>query len=160
MAHTALENNLECSVCHDFVPEKSFSLVGHSGSWGALSEDNMTLLREAFSSWANSNYTDSLHAEEKITCAGCHRNALPGFGDTVENSRCLECHGPMDRLAKKTDPKNRVNSENLVNFNPHASHLGEINCTVCHHAHYPSKSYCLECHRTFKMKIQGAETEG
>jgi hypothetical protein len=26
---------------------------------------------------------------------------------------------------------------------------------VCHKAHEPSVVYCLDCHRLFKMKIQG-----
>jgi len=68
----------------------------------------------------------------------------------VENQRCLECHGPMEKLAQKSAPKD------FPDRNPHKSHLGEIACTVCHKGHQASTVYCLDCHRNFKMSIPGA----
>jgi len=92
---------------------------------------------------------DNLHAKANILCAGCHGKEVPKAGDTVENTRCLECHGPMDRLAKKTEPKD------FKDRNPHASHLGDAACAVCHKGHAESRVYCLECHKEFDMKIKG-----
>jgi DNA-directed RNA polymerase subunit RPC12/RpoP len=109
----------------------------------------MVLMKEIFSSWAGSNYMDNLHAKAGIACTQCHGKGLPKPDDTVENGRCLTCHGPMDKLAQKTEPKD------FKDRNPHKSHLGEIACTVCHKGHGESKVYCLDCHRNFKMKIQG-----
>ena len=68
----------------------------------------------------------------------------------MENSGCLACHGPMESLALKTEPKD------FKDRNPHKSHLGDIACTVCHKGHGESKVYCLSCHPKFQMKIQGA----
>ena len=88
----------------------------------------------------------------KINCAGCHGKDTPQLDSTVENPRCLECHGPMEKLAKKSEPKD------FADRNPHKSHLGDIACTVCHHEHSASKTYCLECHPKFQMKkIPGGE---
>ncbi|HBL25170.1 MAG TPA: hypothetical protein DDZ40_13815, partial [Deltaproteobacteria bacterium] len=41
--------------------------------------------------------------------------------------------------------------------NPHKSHLGTIDCVVCHKAHQSSKAYCLDCHKNFNMKIRFGE---
>lgn len=89
----------------------------------------------------------------KVTCKDCHGKAAPKLDSTVENPRCLECHGPMDKLAKKSEPKD------FPDRNPHKSHLGDIACTVCHHEHSASAVYCLDCHRNFKMKIPGGESK-
>jgi len=95
---------------------------------------------------------DNLHAKAFISCANCHGKELPAPDTTVENGKCLECHGPMDQLVKKTEPAE------FKDRNPHKSHLGEIACTVCHKAHSESKVYCLGCHQKFEMKIKGAGT--
>ena len=73
-------------------------------------------------------------------------------GSTVDdneqpvNMNCVKCHGTLADLAKKA----------TGHINPHKSHLGEINCTTCHHGHVASRPYCLNCH-DFKMKISGSE---
>lgn len=85
----------------------------------------------------------------KVNCAGCHGKGTPKPDSTVENQRCLECHGPMEKLAKKSEPKD------FPDRNPHKSHLDDIACTVCHHEHSTSKAYCLQCHPKFQMKIPG-----
>ena len=149
-AHVAPKGSLDCLACHTWTPGKSFGLIGQKGSWGAPKKDDMVLLKEIFTSYAGSNYTDNLHARAGIACAQCHGKDLPKADDTVENPRCLTCHGPLDKLAQKTEPKD------FKDRNPHKSHLGEIACTVCHKGHGESKVYCLSCHQNFKMKIQGA----
>jgi len=91
------------------------------------------------------------HHAGKVDCAGCHGKGAPKLDSTVENQRCLECHGPMEKLAKKSEPKD------FPDRNPHKSHLGDIACTVCHKEHSASSVYCLECHPKFIMKIPGGE---
>jgi hypothetical protein len=132
------------------MPGKSFGLIGQSISWGAPKDEDMVVMKEEFASWVNSSYADHLHAEAMIDCAGCHGKDVPLLDTTVENSRCLACHGPQDQLAARSTPKD------FPQRNPHDSHLGEIACTVCHHAHAESKAYCLDCHRNFAMEIPGA----
>lgn len=148
LAHLPPKGSLDCTVCHAWTPGKSFGLIGQKGSWGAPNKEDMDLMKEIFKSWTGSNYMDNLHARAGIGCAQCHGKDLPKAGDTVENNRCLICHGPMDKLAQKTEPKD------FKDRNPHKSHLGDIACTVCHKGHAESKVYCLECHK-FDMKIKG-----
>lgn len=94
---------------------------------------------------------DSIHAKKNIKCADCHGPKKPVKGDTVENDVCSKCHGTYETLAAKTiNPK-------VPNRNPHKSHLGDIDCAVCHMAHQPSEAYCNGCHSNYKMKIPGGK---
>jgi hypothetical protein len=116
---------------------------------GKPSKKDMDLLKQIFNSWSSSAFLDALHAKKNVTCMGCHGNTLPISEATVENDRCLSCHGGLEQLAVKTSPLE------FPDRNPHKSHLGEIGCTVCHHAHRDPEVYCLGCHKTFQMKIPG-----
>jgi hypothetical protein len=150
LGHLPPKGNVDCLICHQWSSGKSFGLSGMKESWGAPSKEDMDMMKEIFTSWAFSEYMDNLHAKTSVSCANCHGKELPAPDATVINSKCLECHGPMDQLAKKTEPAD------FKDRNPHKSHLGEIACTVCHKAHSESKVYCLGCHQQFKMTIQGA----
>jgi hypothetical protein len=150
LAHLPPKGNVDCLVCHRWQEGKSFGLTGAKESWGAPNKEEMELMKEIFTGWAASVYMDNLHAKAGISCANCHGKELPTFDVTVENTRCLACHGPMEALVKKTEPPE------FKDRNPHQSHLGDIACTVCHKAHSESKVYCLGCHQNFKMTIQGA----
>lgn len=150
MAHIGEKSNLDCTACHTWVPGKSFGLIGVKGSWGKPTKDDMKLIKELFASAAKSGFMDNLHAKSGVDCLGCHGKGMPKPDDTVENQRCLECHGPMEELAQRSAPKD------FPDRNPHKSHLGEIACTVCHKGHQASTVYCLDCHRNFKMTIPGA----
>ena len=155
VAHVALKGTVDCGVCHNWIRNKSFGLHGWKGSWGKPTNDDMDMLKESLDSWATGTYMDSLHAKANVTCAGCHGNMLPKSGDTLDNSRCLDCHGAIGELVRKSEPKT------FPDRNPHKSHLGGIDCTVCHRAHSESKAYCLECHHNFEMKqIPGAAPTG
>lgn len=141
----------DCAACHRIVPGKSFGLIGQPFSWGAPKPADLKLLKEEFASWANSDFTDHLHAKASVDCAGCHGKGLPTSDSTVENDRCLACHGPIEKLAGKT------RNVEFPKRNPHSSHLGDdIACTTCHHAHAASVVYCADCHRLWKMSIPGA----
>lgn len=151
LTHAQPQIKADCNACHSVVAGKSFGLIGQKHSWGAPRKGDLALLKEKFSSWANSAYTDHLHAKASVDCAGCHGSQLPVADSTVENERCLTCHGPVEKLAEKTR-----NAE-FPKRNPHASHLGDdIACTTCHHAHTASVVYCADCHRLWKMTIPGA----
>ncbi|HVP51427.1 MAG TPA: cytochrome c3 family protein [Terriglobales bacterium] len=151
LTHAGPQLHLECVACHGYVSGKSFGLIGQSISWGAPKDEDMAIIKEVFASWVNSSYTDHLHAQAMVDCAGCHGKEVPLPDTTVENNRCLTCHGPQDQLAARSRP------QDFPKRNPHDSHLGEIACTVCHHAHAESKVYCLDCHRNFTMKIPGGK---
>jgi hypothetical protein len=143
----------ECAACHSYVAGKSFGLTGQSFSWGAPKDADMAAMKKAFASWTKSDNLDHLHAKAKVDCAGCHGKQAPLAESTVENNRCLVCHGPMAALVAKTKSK-----EDPAR-NPHESHLGEAPCAVCHHAHTESRSYCLDCHKNFDMPMPGGAKE-
>jgi hypothetical protein len=147
LAHEGPKNSLDCIACHSYVPGKSFGIIGLSNSWGAPKEDDFAAMKESLTSWAQSNHTDHQHTTAMIDCGGCHGKETPLVDTTVANSRCLSCHGPLEKLAAKTAPKD------LPERNPHKSHLGDVACTVCHHAHTNSTNYCLTCHNNFKVTI-------
>lgn len=148
LAHLKGQVKADCLVCHSWQPDKSFGLVGIPKSYGAPSQEDMDLMKQMFTSAAESVYLDARHVSKDVTCAGCHGKDLPKAGNTVENPQCLECHGPVDKLVAKTAPKD------FPDRNPHESHLGEIGCTVCHSGHAESKVYCLGCHPKFEMKFK------
>lgn len=150
LGHLPPRGKIDCLTCHFWSAGKTFGLIGSKESWGAPGKEEMELLKEIYGSWAASAYTDNMHAKASVTCANCHGKEFPTFDVTVRNKKCLECHGPMDQLAKKTEPPE------FKDRNPHQSHLGEIECTVCHKAHKESKVYCLDCHKKFEMTIRGA----
>lgn len=148
-SHLPPQGEVDCLVCHSWSPSHSFGLRGEKDSWGALSGEEWLLLKEIMGSWAGSNFLDRLHKDAMVSCGACHGPTVPGFDATVANDVCLSCHGPMAQLAQKSEPAD------FKDRNPHASHLGEIDCTVCHKAHGPSKVYCLGCHQKFVMNIPG-----
>jgi len=83
------------------------------------------------------------HMSKGLDCAACHGgSAKVDDNETVVNTKCIECHGSLAKVAEKSSHA----------INPHKSHLGEMNCTVCHHGHVSSWTYCLNCH-SFDLKI-------
>jgi hypothetical protein len=151
-AHAGEEAATDCATCHTFTPGKRFGLIGQKSSLGAPTKADLVEMQKALASWKASGYTDSLHAKANIVCGACHGKDLPKEGAEVENKQCLACHGPADRLAAASAPKD------FPDRNPHKSHLGEINCTVCHKGHVKSETYCLNCHKAFKVNpIPGGE---
>jgi hypothetical protein len=149
--HVKAESKTDCTLCHNWTPGKQLGIKGTRINLGQVSKANMPLLKKSFASWASSSYLDAGHSKAKVGCRACHGKAIPEQGDTVENDRCLTCHGNMESLIARSAPRD------FPDRNPHQSHLGEIACTVCHLGHSQSKVYCLGCHAKFKMKIPGGE---
>lgn len=148
LAHLPLRENVHCLSCHSWSPGTSFGLLDGKESWGSPAKEDMDVLKEIFESWAASNFLDNLHAKASLSCANCHGKDMPKLDSTVTNAKCLDCHGPIDQLAQKSEPAD------FKDRNPHRSHLGEIDCTVCHKAHSESKIYCLQCHVKFAMSFK------
>ncbi|MFQ3573767.1 MAG: flavocytochrome c [Thermodesulfovibrionales bacterium] len=87
-----------------------------------------------------------MHKMKGMDCAACHvekdKKIKIDDNETVLNKQCVSCHGNLSALSKKAKGY----------INPHKSHLGDINCTACHHGHVASSTYCLSCHN-FDVKI-------
>ncbi|MGZ3512522.1 MAG: cytochrome c3 family protein [Thermodesulfobacteriota bacterium] len=81
------------------------------------------------------SFLSDKHKVAGISCEGCHKEDPPK--DQVPTPVCYGCHGDQAKLANRTQK---------VIPNPHESHLGEVKCELCHHAHKPSKNYCSTCH--------------
>ncbi len=75
------------------------------------------------------------HIVAGLNCASCHHDAPPP--NAPEMTACIGCHGSYQQIAAKTATDQP---------NPHASHLGEIPCSACHHFHQASEMYCDQCH--------------
>jgi len=79
------------------------------------------------------------HIKIGLDCENCHETAKVDAGAEVGMAKCLSCHGPYERLAKRTEKMSR---------NPHANpHYGDLDCNECHHGHSADKNYCASCHR-------------
>jgi len=81
------------------------------------------------------------HKTKGLKCDACHKEAPPK--DAVPSAKCLACHGDAEKLAMKTGASRP---------NPHDTHLGELACEQCHHAHKPSVDACAKCHH-FGLKV-------
>lgn len=129
--------------------ELSAGIPGHQSSIGVPADGTMALLKKIFSSWMESPHLDNIHRKQGASCSSCHGKELPLADATVENPRCIACHGSYEKLAAKTIPKQ------FVERNPHKNHFvhDDIECNLCHKAHDESKAYCLDCHQNFDMKI-------
>ena len=149
--HLAGAGQLECSSCHLIEVDKTFSLPGRA-SIGEPDKDTIEFLPEIAETWADSKYLGAIHAAKNVTCSSCHGERLPLLDEKPSNDECFKCHESYEALAAKTPGKDHASR------NPHESHLGPINCTVCHKAHQPSVNYCMDCHKLFQMApIAGAE---
>lgn len=78
-----------------------------------------------------------LHASKQVQCSACHPQG-PQVAPTTQD--CAACHGSYKEVAKAT--------ANLKP-NPHDSHMGELDCVVCHKGHQQQTVFCNQCH-TFK----------
>lgn len=85
------------------------------------------------------------HAAKQVQCQSCHGSSAPVAGAYVESEACLACHGSRAALASKQTA--------LGKRNPHANHLGDIDCTLCHAGHRKSEAYCVNCHKDFTLEM-------
>jgi len=90
---------------------------------------------------AEPSFLSDKHKAVGIPCEGCHKENPPK--EQVPMSVCNGCHGNQEKIAEMS---------RKVAPNPHDSHLGNLKCELCHHAHKPSENYCSTCHE-FDYKV-------
>jgi len=126
----------DCWSCHELDDASRFGLLGtNRESDTEVPRDTVERMESYFKSWAGSDYLDRMHGEQGAGCSDCHSGTFPEGPASM--SACVECHGPYSALSESTadaDP------------NPHASHLGEIDCGLCHKTHEESVLVCNQCH--------------
>ncbi|QYJ87079.1 flavocytochrome c [Shewanella mesophila] len=82
------------------------------------------------------------------SCQSCHSKPIKvSDSETHENQQCRSCHGSYEELANEK-----------LKFDPHASHLGDINCTSCHSGHSKPQLTCNNCHN-FEIDMPFADTK-
>lgn len=145
LTHLSNKTSENCFNCHQWKPGAGLALIGVSGQWGRFSQEEFSTLRQTYASAVGSRFLDNRHLAQGVSCAACHAHGVIG---QAPNATCLSCHGPMEALIEKTAPQLHPDR------NPHKSHLGEIDCTVCHAQHGPQKIYCLECHPKFDLHFK------
>jgi fumarate reductase flavoprotein subunit len=106
-------------------------------------------LTVVFASEKRNEKIDPVHANEELLCADCHNTDEPE--KKAAASKCIECH-----ISKSDEPPLLFKDETGISYevNPHASHAGNIRCTLCHKIHAPSSLYCNEsCHHKFILTV-------
>lgn len=98
-----------------------------------------------------------------VQCTACHGSDMKQVAD---RQTCLKCHGPVEKLAQKTERLNFMSSmknsktgevaEHKALVNPHDSyHFGTtLSCNECHNEHKASRNDCATCHDTNAWKIR------
>jgi len=113
------------------------------------------VIRPYYESWLGGDLQVARHAEADVKCLDCHHQSIPekiheGIAFVTGNyekplkerdfsrEQCLECHWE--------DWEQTVAATDFEMSNPHDSHLGEIECHLCHKMHRESQVYCAQCH--------------
>lgn len=81
------------------------------------------------------------HGQRGITCDMCHGTTAAPTPPPMQ--KCFGCHGNYEKL---------IEQSKAVTPNPHKSHMGEMECGVCHKEHRDSVLFCNKCH-VFDMKV-------
>ncbi len=127
---------INCWLCDQIDATGHFRLMGVEGGQEIpATQSQVTKMEPRYLSWATSVYLDRRHGQQSVTCRACHGTYFPERRPATE--QCYTCHGSYQLVASLTED---------VEPNPHASHLGEIRCTICHKSHEKSVLYCNQCH--------------
>jgi cytochrome c nitrite reductase small subunit len=114
------------------------------------------IMQPYLESWESPPLLAYAHAEENVTCLECHEPTIQqqmeegikfvtnDYENPLEEREfdqewCLRCHehGSYEELAQRTEE---------LELNPHDSHYGEMECSICHRVHEASEEVCAYCH--------------
>jgi len=114
------------------------------------------IMQPYLESWESPPLLAYAHAEENVTCLECHEPTIQQQMDEgikfvtkdyenplqereFDQEWCLRCHehGSYEELIQRTEE---------LELNPHESHYGEMECSICHKVHRASEDYCAHCH--------------
>jgi cytochrome c nitrite reductase small subunit len=117
------------------------------------------IMQPYLESWVSSDYGAYAHALEGVTCLDCHEPTTQqqvdelvvymqgDFMVPLEERQfgtqfCFDCHEANEHTRYEEVVQLTADME----LNPHESHLGELECEVCHKMHGASEDYCANCH--------------
>jgi len=110
-------------------------------------------------SWVSSDYGAYAHAVQEVTCLECHVPTVQQQVDElvvyvkgdftvpleeleVADEFCYDCHLEDEH----TSLEEVIQLTADLALNPHDSHLGRLECDLCHKMHGFSEDYCADCH--------------
>jgi hypothetical protein len=78
------------------------------------------------------------HQQLGVGCEGCHAEKPPATA--VVTATCLQCHGDLAELARRTEARFPN-----PHTSPHEDQPG-LRCESCHRGHTKSENACTACH--------------
>jgi len=121
----------DCAVCHGsekVLPAGHVDMKGMTGAACKGCHRGATSLRGKMP-------LSHSHQLNRVTCAECHGMTKPA--KPPEQKKCLSCHADYKKIVIETD-------KTLPS--PHDSHMGDLDCGLCHHQHSKSENFCSQCH--------------
>jgi hypothetical protein len=127
-----------CALCHTVSEQGEAGLPGLAAK---ASAQRMAKLKKFFLSSTISPYLDHSHNQNGVSCEQCHgkQELIEGRKEPDTHSHCVRCHGDYAEMIKKT-------AKSRYEKNPHKSHLPDLQCSACHHAHKAFEDICASCH--------------
>lgn len=135
-----------CFGCHG---EKDGEFIINQKENITLDSDGMEDAAEKMNGFYKSEVLANSHKNADMTCLACHKSFDIDESEAM-GSKCAECHGNYDAMAKQTEESKFIR-------NPHKHHYNTLDCTRCHTMHEEFKDYCAKCHTwnfTWQQKIK------
>jgi hypothetical protein len=121
----------DCGVCHGSEKVLPADHVDTKGMAGATCKE----CHKGGASLRGKMPLSHSHQLKGVTCAECHGITRPA--KPSEQKKCLSCHADYKKAVIQTDK---------VLPPPHDSHMGDLDCGLCHHQHSKSENFCFQCH--------------
>ena len=122
----------DCGVCHG--SEKVLP-AGHVDTKGMAGSTCKGCHKGAKASLRGKMPLSHSHQLNGVTCADCHGITEPA--KPPEQKKCVSCHADYKKIIIQTDKTLPP---------PHDSHMGDLDCGLCHHQHSKSENFCSQCH--------------
>jgi hypothetical protein len=142
----------ECYPCHKIHRESP----GINSCYQCHHDALFLQCSQCHKDWNGADLLAQAHAEVDVTCLDCHDPTLQqqleegiqvatqdfqaAFAEQeFPKESCLSCHehGSYAEIAQRTEE---------LELNPHDSHYGQMECSICHKVHGTSEDYCAPCH--------------
>ena len=122
----------DCGVCHG---SEKVLLAGHVDTKGMAGSTCKGCHKGAKASLRGKMPLSHSHQLNGVICADCHGITEPA--KPPEQKKCVSCHADYKKIIIQTDKTLPP---------PHDSHMGDLDCGLCHHQHSKSENFCSQCH--------------
>ena len=121
----------ECGVCHGSEKVLPVGHVDTKGMAGAACKE----CHKGATSLRGKMPLSHSHQLNGVSCADCHGITKPA--KPPEQKKCFSCHADYKKVTIQTDKTLPP---------PHDSHMGDLDCGLCHRQHSRSENFCSQCH--------------